>query len=554
MKRVIKKLIFIYLLLVLVKSILSYLIPAPSAFGDEYFYAKLARSFFFNQEFSIHNIVWNHYHPLYSIVLSPAYLLQQMGFIYPTMKILNSIISSLVIFPAYLISREFLNSKKSLTITILISLLPSNFIFSSFILAENLFYPTFLFSIYFIYKTFTTDRTIFAILSGIFIAISFLSKVNAIVLFPVLGVLFLYKLIKKQDLQFSKFVLITVISLAIISPWLINNFLTQSNALGGYTSEALTILELDKVIIKFMSNYIIYSGLLIISTGILFPLLISKKLFKKQYLIFTLIAFSSIFFTLIIAANHNVQLAPDNTSIEIPGKQISWLAGRIIGRYIDAVLPLVIILGALCLKHKTTLKRTVIVSGILAFSSQAILSQLLPMNHVSTSYLGVFNLLLEQVISFPTNIFVVAIILALLPLMIYKLDPKNFLKLFFIFLILINILNFSLIFYNSNTFWDNGQQMQLSKEFDSKNFPTSTIMFDERDCTSRILKLNQTSICDPSKSATIMGFWLNHDILIEPPEKFHEADYIISRHKLDLPIVASSNDNLYIYGFKENKQ
>ena len=197
MKKILKKLILYYLIFVVVKGILSYLIPAPSAFSDSYIYMKLARSFFFDSNFVINNIPTTHYLPLYPIVLSFSYFFKQMNIIYPVMKLINVVISSLVIFPAYFLSKEFFNSKKSLTIAFLISLLPSNFIFSSFILAENIFYPLFLFSIYFIYKSITVKRIIWPILAGISLGLTYLSKINGIILFGTLGVLFLYKLLKK---------------------------------------------------------------------------------------------------------------------------------------------------------------------------------------------------------------------------------------------------------------------------------------------------------------------------------------------------------------------
>ena len=70
MKKVIKQLVLYYFIFVIVKSIMSYFIPAPSAFSDEYIYAKFARSFFYNFDFTIHNVVSNLINPLYFIILS----------------------------------------------------------------------------------------------------------------------------------------------------------------------------------------------------------------------------------------------------------------------------------------------------------------------------------------------------------------------------------------------------------------------------------------------------------------------------------------------------
>ena len=543
MKKILKKLALYYFIFIVVKGILSYLIPAPSAFSDSYIYMKLARSFFFDSNFVINNIPVTHYLPLYPIILSFSYLFNQMSIIYPVMKIINVIISSLVIFPAYFISKEFFNSNKSLKIAILISLLPSNFIFSGYILAENIFYPLFLFSIYFIYKSITVKRIIWPILAGISIGLTYLSKINGIVLFPVLTILFLFKLINEEKIFLRNILLIGFTALLIISPWLWNNYLIQGNILGGYSEEASTIFSLNEFLLKYLVQFILYIGLLVISAGIFLPIKISKKIFSK--LDFAILSLSSIFFTLIMASNHNIT-ATATSLPDLPAKYFPWLAGRLIGRYIDVVLPLVIILGLFCLEDKINLKKKIAYSLLLIFSSQLLLTTLFPSNHVSTAYLGLFNHLLLLITSFPINLIIIGIILGIIPFIFYKLNFKKTINLFIIFFILLNILNFTLIYYDSNIYWYKGDQMQLGLWLDSHDPEISTILFDKRDCSDRILKLNQSSICEPSGFTTIIGVWLNDEIIVDYPTSLEGIDFIISRHNFDLPIVYSK-DNLYIY-------
>src|SRR3989344_1467164 len=106
MRKDINKLILIFILLVIAKSLLSSFILAPSEFSDGYIYSKIARSVFFSQEFSVHEISVDHV-PLYPIILSPAYLFQDMNNVYLFMKIINAFISSLIIFPAFFLAKEF---------------------------------------------------------------------------------------------------------------------------------------------------------------------------------------------------------------------------------------------------------------------------------------------------------------------------------------------------------------------------------------------------------------------------------------------------------------
>ena len=161
MRTEIRNLLLLFVLAALAKGILSYFIPSISAFSDEYYYAKLARSFFFSREFSIHEIKVMFYQPLYPIVLSISYFFKDMSLAYLSMKAINVIISTLVIVPTYLMAREFLDEKKRLLVTALVAMMPSSFAFAPYLMAENLFYPLFMFAVYFLHKAFTLQRSIY---------------------------------------------------------------------------------------------------------------------------------------------------------------------------------------------------------------------------------------------------------------------------------------------------------------------------------------------------------------------------------------------------------
>ena len=135
MKKIVKQILLFYLVIVLFKILLSSFILAPSAFSDEYIYMKMARSFFFDFNFNVHNLVVDIYPPLYSMLLSITYIFNDMNIAYFFMKVINALISSLVIIPAFLLSREFLNEKKSLIIALLVSIIPSNFSFTPYIIS-----------------------------------------------------------------------------------------------------------------------------------------------------------------------------------------------------------------------------------------------------------------------------------------------------------------------------------------------------------------------------------------------------------------------------------
>ena len=104
-----KRLILLYLGLVIIKSVLSYLIASPGEFSDSYEYMKMARSFFFSQQFLIHGTPSHHYPPLYPMALSLSYIFNNPETVYFVMKIINSILSPLIIFPTYLLAKKLFN-------------------------------------------------------------------------------------------------------------------------------------------------------------------------------------------------------------------------------------------------------------------------------------------------------------------------------------------------------------------------------------------------------------------------------------------------------------
>ena len=181
MKSYTKKLLLAFIILAVIKIVFSAFILAPSMFNDEYLYAKKAQSFLSNGNFLVHGQEFP-YSFVYPIIISIAYIAKDMGLVFFLMKLMNVLLSGLIIVPAWLLAREFLDEKKAFMTSLLVSCLPGVFAFSGFILSENLFYTIFLFSIYFIYKSFTSQKYFFGILAGIFIALSSLVKNTGLVL------------------------------------------------------------------------------------------------------------------------------------------------------------------------------------------------------------------------------------------------------------------------------------------------------------------------------------------------------------------------------------
>lgn len=572
MNKITKQLIILYIIIVILKISLAYFILAPSSFSDYYGYAKVARNLFYHGTFTVHDDISTR-PPLYSLVLSLAYIFKDMEIVYFFMKVLNAMMSSLIIFPAWLLSKEFFNKKKAMLLTTMIAVLPANFGFTFLLMAENLFYPLFLFSIYFIYKSFIEESCKWDILAGIFIGLAYLTKIHAIILPLVVIFVFLFRLLKKDHKEIWKKILMSIFFLITISPFLIRNSLISGfnkdsvlSSYGGTLEGNMNTLtgNPSHFLIGFLIWFMLYLSYLMIASGFIFFIanLTTFKNFnnKKLFTFSSLTFFSTIFLTFLASRHFHLVGVIDYQTI------FSGLIGngRILGRYVEALIPLILINGLIGFKYLKKISRRYIIipTIILIFSTQLVFFQLFPINNMSLAWLGVlkfiFDFLIFQKISFETifspwySIVFITLFVVILLSTIYlqrKISTKSMLCIFIIFFSLVSLLNFCIIYYNTNTFWYNSEQTQLGLWFNKYDSEISTILFDERD-GCKIFKTNQTCIYNPFSrggSATIIGFWMNDEIRVGPVDKLDEIDYVISKHKLDLSLLKETKNGIFLY-------
>jgi len=562
MKKIIKQLFLWYLIFVIVKSVLSYFILAPTEFNDGYIYAKIARSFFHTLEFSVSGNPIHRYPPIYPIVLSVSYIFNDMTIVYFAMKIINSIVSSLIIFPAWLLSREFFTEKKALIAAILVSVIPSSFAYSFFIMSENLAYPLFLFAFYFSYKSFTEKTYKWNILAGVFIGLSYLTKGLIVMLLPAIIFTFLVLSFKNGfDLSETKRKIVMVFSSSIIIfPWLFRNISIFGNSIFGLFGSYSTQTPQNLYITQFQSFIswpVIYLGFLMMSTAFIFFPMSFYIIKKKENLTFSLLYFTSIISLLIILASHNLGGIMYETFFP-------WLTGRPQGRLLDIILPLVFISGMLGFdiykKQKSKLFNYILIASlfILIFSTQLIFFPLFPINNVSLAWMGAIKYIFD-LLSFSSMLsFILFSVLFLMIILFFyishiknKLKFNKLLPYFIIFFVLVSMLNFTIIFFNSKIYWHDGEQMQLGLWFNSYDNEKSVVLFDKQACTGKILKTDQSTLCEIHSSATIMGFWMNDDIIISDiPNNLDKIDYIITRNILNLQLIKESESGIKIYKTK----
>jgi 4-amino-4-deoxy-L-arabinose transferase-like glycosyltransferase len=546
--KVLKKLIIAYFILVISKIVISLLVKSPLGFADSYAYIATAKSIFLDQTFFYDGSSILLYPPIYSLSISLSYIMKDMVAVFTTMKIINSFLLSLVIFPIYLLAKEFLGPKRAFIVALIGSLSPPLFSFSNYILSENLFFPLILFTIYFLYKSFSEDSIKWDILTGIFLGLSYLTKMNTIILFPTIFFGIIYIIYKNKDYnQIKRKIILLGISLIVVSPWLIRNLLAFGFSLKGLLG--LYIMEVPGQTTTF--NYfsraywtLLYASYAILSGGILFSILNIKLLFqkklKKKLHIFIIILSLVILFSIILGGIHS-------------GAYFNWEDSRPIGRYQAQIIPLIFILGAIGIKeglHKTINYKQIVPTIIVFILSIPLMKFVLfPLNNMSLSYIGVMQELLQNIFGMSYPILALLLIISPFSLLIFKkLQTRKIYAFFLIFISLITLLNTAIIVYDSNYRWYPKEVSEMGRWINDNIEPSALIIFDERDHISSPKREFNREDLEGEDASTYMLSWVKNPILIGNVNT--KGDYFISSHELNKIIVKKSetrNNKIYVY-------
>jgi len=560
-----KNLIILYIILVVVKIASSLLITSPSFFGDEYSYAKTARSMFYEGKSAIHGEPTNQFPPLYPAILSFAYIGDYMPTVYLLMKIINAILSTLIIIPAYLILIEFFEKKKAFLGTVIIGVLPPTFVFSGVIMAENIYYPLMLLTFYFVYKSFQEKSYKWDVFAGISMGAALLTKAIGAFFLPAVGALALYKVYKKDIKQIPKKIVFAAVTTVLVLPWLIRNAGingTTTSAISGY--HGIYKYAFTSQTTMAMFTWIgLYAGFILLSTGVIFAagnLLARKEVYKdqktKDFYILTIFAIVSI---IVLASNLNLDTIMFKTLLP-------WLTDRPIGRYIDVVMPLVIIGGLIGLKNKTEDKKrwkivTAVILALTILSSQLMFFPIFPINNISLSLLGATRYLLEVLLlgkTSPQTGFTllpalitgaVALLFSIVVLKtIKRLSQKRIMHAAIAFFMIVNILAVSMIAVNAKNYWGKSEQMQLGKFLENKERGKVTVLID-KNAEGKITKTEQDNLYFgwSGRSFTIVGFWLNQDIVIEDPDENTDAKYMITTRDLPFEKIKETSNGIKLY-------
>lgn len=203
-----KLVIICFLFFTILHFIFNIMFSQPFIFGDEVSYKTMAYSFYkYGDLYHIQSAQMGHTTEipnfLYQLLISISFYFGD--FFLVVIKLINSILISLIIFPLYLLLKEFIEETRWIFLSLILVLLIPDLNYSINVMPEGLFLLIFCWVIFFTYKYFVMDNVKFIILSAIFVSLLFLTKPHAIAtIAAILGVFSVNFLIFLKNKQYEK--------------------------------------------------------------------------------------------------------------------------------------------------------------------------------------------------------------------------------------------------------------------------------------------------------------------------------------------------------------
>ena len=360
--------ILFFLLVVLLKLFLLRLVPisVPTVI-DEVRYLCIAQN---------KQLIDNQYPPLYPLFLSIFYS-TQIQETYFVAKILNSFVSTSIIFPVFFLSRLFLSKQLSVIISIFSLFTPVGFTYTFLVMSENLFYPLFLASVFFFFRAEKEKKKWIYILTGTITSLVVLTRMIGLILVVAYILYIVYKQIAYKD--WNPYRVITIIFCFIV---LIPYFVIRSVILSNLSYEVVLgysffspLRSLDYSIIMTTKEVISHFDYLMLGGGIIIGILSFVELYsilrnkeKSLFADFTIFSWLCIFSTVIVSG------------IFLSGEQ------RTLSRYVAFLIPLLFITGFKGI-HKWNNKK----SRIFLFTSTLVFILLLFVNINNGSEIEILN-------------------------------------------------------------------------------------------------------------------------------------------------------------------
>jgi hypothetical protein len=569
-----------FVLLVVLKAILVVPFKTPWILADEIIYSKLSQSIL-DFIFVIDLKDAQMYPPGYSVFLSVANLFSpDKQALYHNMLLVNSFLSSSIIFPAYFLLKKYTSKFQALCGSLVISTIPSVVTYTFVVMSENLFVPLVLYSVWFVYESFENNKIQWNILAGFSIFYLYFTRETGIVFIISLFISLIYfvwnaeredrfNILKNKMVLVFSSVLPTIGWLLYKASELSKGSLYDTTGYSSVLMDSFSKTETLELFVRLLLNEV---GYIVISAYIIFfimcVLFISDSIFKlrlvglSEYLtkfgsknvialnssIVYFISFSAGLLLITVAHMKRYICNPDNF---------------ILGRYIDPIIPVVFLFGLIgiaFLQMKSSDVGTKWKYKTLTFSSILFLPFLYYLPHTNYAFPSMFGIYyviyLQQYMSYLLVLILFAFFFVLIPLFLLKGIPNGKpLTLFFMFFVLLSI-SLSIPTYEKqlenmgNTYNVN----QIGRYLEHNSSDTTLILMDHE---------NFGEYWGP-QMWFLTQYWSNGEMVqrfankdksgVATQENLTDIDYIISKKLLPYDCVKTANNGYKLYDLNVSSQ
>lgn len=194
-------LILIFILATIIRFLFSNYYKVMLTYGDELIYYSIAKSLFQHNGVTVHGNLFPIQNIAYSIWLSFFMVIPNAILRMKAMTFFNAILLSSSIFPVWLICNEISLEKKYRWLSILIILTWPDMAANASLMSENLFWPLFLWTIFFVIKSLNTYSLKYYSFAGIMSYLTFFCKESALCIpLAFLSYSIIYPFIKRRIL------------------------------------------------------------------------------------------------------------------------------------------------------------------------------------------------------------------------------------------------------------------------------------------------------------------------------------------------------------------
>lgn len=351
----------LFFILVTIKVVLSSGFYSPFIIPDETSYDKQAQ-----------HLLEGHLDPInpgYPAILSLAYVItNNKSIVYHIMLFISAIISSSIIFPAYFILRKYCPENISIMGALSVTTLTFINFLSFTIMTENLFTPLFLFSVWFLIESYGTNEIKWQILASLSVVYLYITRSNGVAMIVGFVIAFLYYMIvnRKNDtilrLITGKSALVASFIIS-LSAWLLISHMANPSISYGSTYDAVSISS-------DVSNSFFSLGNMLMSIKIL--------LNEVAYLFICSFFFLTVaIFYYVVNRHKKPKTDPLNIAFVYTVSSIILLILAVVGftfytgeglvvmgRYVEPVIPLIIILGIICINNMKNMSKKLLYSFI----------------------------------------------------------------------------------------------------------------------------------------------------------------------------------------------